>query len=191
MDRTLATGTGYIGQYPPEVARQYESLDTCPDHLAPVYAPRTVYACAPFGQDRDSIRIRFTLRCSGRSAAISPLVAGIARPRDEQRYRAVLDKLDYQAGHAIVCAMPSAPISTGIGHCRCQRPRRSLSGPREAESMRLDGYTVEDAHPAKMHRGERQPAAIQHRRTALHRIPTEANRVGTTSMFNISTPTPA
>src|SRR5277367_3038139 len=33
MDRTVATGTGYIGQYPPQVANMYESLATCPDEL--------------------------------------------------------------------------------------------------------------------------------------------------------------
>ena len=33
MDRTVATGTGFIGQYPPELAREYESLTTCPDEL--------------------------------------------------------------------------------------------------------------------------------------------------------------
>ena len=33
MDRTVATGTGYIGQYRPAVARIYESLATCPDDL--------------------------------------------------------------------------------------------------------------------------------------------------------------
>ncbi|WP_419804730.1 alpha-glucuronidase family glycosyl hydrolase [Terriglobus sp.] len=33
MDRTVATGTGYIGQYPPELASKYESLATCPDDL--------------------------------------------------------------------------------------------------------------------------------------------------------------
>ena len=33
MDRTVATGTGFIGQYSPEVARIYESLATCPDDL--------------------------------------------------------------------------------------------------------------------------------------------------------------
>ena len=33
MDRTVATGTGFIGQYPPAVAAMYESLDTCPDEL--------------------------------------------------------------------------------------------------------------------------------------------------------------
>ena len=33
MDRTVATGTGYIGQYPPEVQKEYESLAACPDNL--------------------------------------------------------------------------------------------------------------------------------------------------------------
>jgi alpha-glucuronidase len=33
MDRTVATGTGFIGQYPPEVQRLYESLAACPDNL--------------------------------------------------------------------------------------------------------------------------------------------------------------
>ena len=33
MDRTVATGTGYIGEYPPEVQKLYESLAACPDNL--------------------------------------------------------------------------------------------------------------------------------------------------------------
>src|ERR1700727_2486856 len=33
MDRTVATGTGYIGQYPPELAKVYEDVNTCPDDL--------------------------------------------------------------------------------------------------------------------------------------------------------------
>jgi len=33
MDRTVATGTGYIGQYPAPLAATYESLATCPDDL--------------------------------------------------------------------------------------------------------------------------------------------------------------
>jgi alpha-glucuronidase len=33
MDRTVATGTGFIGQYPPAVKKMYESLATCPDEL--------------------------------------------------------------------------------------------------------------------------------------------------------------
>jgi alpha-glucuronidase len=33
MDRTVATGTGLIGQYPPEVGKLYEALAACPDNL--------------------------------------------------------------------------------------------------------------------------------------------------------------
>ena len=33
MDRTIATGTGFIGQYPPAVQQLYESLLICPDNL--------------------------------------------------------------------------------------------------------------------------------------------------------------
>ncbi len=33
MDRTMATGTGFIGQYPPGVQKIYESLSACPDKL--------------------------------------------------------------------------------------------------------------------------------------------------------------
>src|ERR1035437_2534730 len=33
MDRTTATGTGYIAQYRPAIARIFESLATCPDDL--------------------------------------------------------------------------------------------------------------------------------------------------------------
>src|SRR5258705_7584918 len=33
MDRTVATGTGFIGQYSPEVQKLYEPLAACPDEL--------------------------------------------------------------------------------------------------------------------------------------------------------------
>src|SRR5260370_13186957 len=33
MDRTVATGTGYVGQYPPPIAKLYESLQCTPDEL--------------------------------------------------------------------------------------------------------------------------------------------------------------
>jgi alpha-glucuronidase len=33
VDRTVATGTGFAGQYPPARAAEFESLDRCPDEL--------------------------------------------------------------------------------------------------------------------------------------------------------------
>lgn len=48
MDRTVATGTGYIGQYPPELARIYESLKTCPDNLLFfIHQSPTTTSCTP------------------------------------------------------------------------------------------------------------------------------------------------
>ncbi|MPQ31453.1 alpha-glucuronidase [Clostridium estertheticum] len=33
VDRTVATGTGYIGEYEPKVADKFENLETCPEEL--------------------------------------------------------------------------------------------------------------------------------------------------------------
>ena len=62
MDRTIATGTGFIGQFRPAVAQVYESLSTCPDESARVHAPRALHVQAAFRQDRDPVHIRFALR---------------------------------------------------------------------------------------------------------------------------------
>ncbi len=61
MDRTVATGTGFIGQYSPPVASMYESLSYVPRRSVTVYAPRSVHLQAAFGQDGDSIYLRFAL----------------------------------------------------------------------------------------------------------------------------------
>ena len=48
MDRTVATGTGFISQYPPQVAAMFTSLKTCPDTLLLFmhHVPYT-YGCTP------------------------------------------------------------------------------------------------------------------------------------------------
>lgn len=33
VDRTMATGTGYTGQYSPKIAARYENIETCPENL--------------------------------------------------------------------------------------------------------------------------------------------------------------
>ena len=102
MDRTVATGTGFIGQYPPEVARMYESLKDCPDELVlfmhhlpytyVLHSGKTIiqyiydshYAAAAEAQ-------QFPKRWQSLQGRIDP-----------ERYNAVLTRLTYQAGHAIV-----------------------------------------------------------------------------------------
>ena len=61
MDRTVATGTGYIGQYPPEVQKLYESLANCPDELLLFFHHVPYRLCAAFGKDGGAARLRFAL----------------------------------------------------------------------------------------------------------------------------------
>jgi alpha-glucuronidase len=102
MDRTIATGTGYIGQYPPEVRRLYESLANCPDnlllffhHVAYTYTLHSgktviqhVYDSHYDGADRVRDFIAHWKMLEGHI--------------DDDRYRDTLARLQYQAGEAIV-----------------------------------------------------------------------------------------
>jgi len=102
MDRTVATGTGFIGQYPPEVQRLYEPLERCPDNLLLFFhhVPYThvlhsgktvvqhVYDSHYEGADRARNFISQWQTLSGRI--------------DDERYRDILARLQYQAGEAVV-----------------------------------------------------------------------------------------
>ena len=103
MDRTVATGTGFIGQYPPAVAKMYESLATCPDDLL-LFMHHVPYThVAAFGQDRHPVHLRLALRGRRRGGEVGTTRGGRCAGRiDDQRYQAVLTQLDYQAGQAIV-----------------------------------------------------------------------------------------
>jgi alpha-glucuronidase len=148
MDRTVATGTGFIGQYPPDVARVYERLKECPDelllfmHHVPytyvLHSGKTViqhvydshYAAAAEAQ-------RFPVRWEVLNGLI-----------DQERYNAVLAQLTYQAGHAIVWrdAICSWFLRES-GIADSQGRAGHFPGRTEAEAMKLDGYVVTDVAP--------------------------------------------
>src|SRR5690348_2937692 len=102
MDRTVATGTGYIGQYSAEVAKLYESLAACPDdlvlfmHHVPythlLHSGKTViqaiYDSHYIGADRVADYVR-------KWRSLQGLV-------DDQRSSDILRQLEYQAGQADV-----------------------------------------------------------------------------------------
>jgi len=102
MDRTVATGTGFIGQYPPEVQTLYESLARCPDslllffHHVPytyvLHSGKTViqhiYDSHYDGADRARDFISQWKTLEGHI--------------DDERYRDILPRFEYQAGEAIV-----------------------------------------------------------------------------------------
>ena len=148
MDRTVATGTGFVGQYRAPVASQYESLESTPDdlllffHHVPynfvLHSGKTViqhiYDSHYDGADHAADFVQEWSSLKGRI--------------DDARYGNVLSRLEYQAGHAIVwrdaicnwfLRASGIPDAKGrAGH----HPERV-----EAEAMQLEGYTQVEVTP--------------------------------------------
>ena len=102
MDRTVATGTGFIGQYTPAVARMYESLATCPDDLL-LFMHHVPYTYV-LHSGKTVIQYLYDSHYEG-AAAVEGYVRdwkSLQSRVDEQRYREVLAQLEYQAGQAEV-----------------------------------------------------------------------------------------
>ncbi|MEX2092512.1 MAG: alpha-glucuronidase family glycosyl hydrolase, partial [Pirellulales bacterium] len=173
MDRTVATGTGYIGQYSPAVARVYESLETCPDELLlfmqhvpynhKLHSGKTLIQHiydAHYDGARDADRlVRNWTTLKGRV--------------DEARYQEVLDDLNYQAGHAQVWrdAISNWFLrKSGIADDK----KRVGNYPNrvEAEAMQLDGYEAKDVTPWETASGGQAAAltAKDHRGTISYKF---------------------
>lgn len=101
MDRTIATGTGYIGQYPPAVQKIYESLQDCPDNLLlffhhvpwtyVLHSGKTVIQHIYDSHYEGAERAHdFTARWQTLSGHI-----------DSARYQGILSRFEFQAGEAI------------------------------------------------------------------------------------------
>ena len=71
MDRTVATGTGYIGQYPPEVREAVRIAGRLPRRSAALFSPRALHLRSAFGKNRDPAHLRFALRGRGTCRQIS------------------------------------------------------------------------------------------------------------------------
>ena len=148
MDRTVATGTGYIGQYHPALGNLYESLAICPDDLL-LFMHHVPYTHM-LHSGKTVIQHVYDSHYTGADAA-----EGLVRQwkslegqLDEQRYREVLSGLEYQAGAArvwrdAICSWflgeSGIPDAKGrAGHF----PNRI-----EVESMKLDGYQAVQVTP--------------------------------------------
>jgi alpha-glucuronidase len=148
MDRTVATGTGYIGQYPPQLAKVYESLESCPDSLL-LFMHHVPYDHL---LHNGKTLVQYIYDSHYEGAAVAGSYASRWRTLhgliDEQRYNETLALFEYEAGHAIVWRdavngwfqhISGIPDKLGrVGHY----PDRI-----EAESMQADGYTPVDVTP--------------------------------------------
>jgi alpha-glucuronidase len=156
MNRTVASGTGFIGQYRPPVARMFESLETCPDDLL-LFMHHVPYTHV-LHSGKTVIQHFYDEHYEGADAA-ARLVdqwKTLAGRIDDQRYHEVLQRLEYQAGHAQVwrdsicnwfMRRSGVPDDQGrVGNY----PNRL-----EAEDQELDGYQATEIKPWEAASGSR------------------------------------
>jgi alpha-glucuronidase len=170
MDRTAASGTGYIDQYRPAVAAAYESLASCPDELL-LFMHHVPYTHV-LRSAKTVIQHVYDSHYEG-AAAASALVEswrGLAGLVDEARYRDVLSRLEYQAGHARVWRDAVCSWFLRISGIPDAKGRAGLfPGRVEAEAMTLDGYEVRDVVPWETASGGKSVACPAARCTATFR----------------------
>jgi alpha-glucuronidase len=141
MDRTVATGTGFVGQYSPAVQKIFETPQNTPDHLI-LFLHHLPYTYK-LHNGKTVIQTIYDDHYQG-AAKAQDFVRDWKTLKghiDDERYAAVLAQLKYQAGHAIVWRdaiddwfhrMSGINDDKGrVGH----HPHRV-----EAESMQLKGY---------------------------------------------------
>jgi alpha-glucuronidase len=148
MDRTTATGTGYIGQYAPAVRTAYESIQSCPDALL-LFMHHVPYTHRLHG-GKTVIQYIYDSHYEG-AEAVEDYVRGwrsLEGRIDGERYAAVLGQLRYQADHAIVWRdavsrwfLRASGVADAAGRVGSYRGRV------EAESMALSGYAVKEVVP--------------------------------------------
>ncbi|MCU1247748.1 MAG: alpha-glucuronidase [Edaphobacter sp.] len=148
MDRTVATGTGYIGQYPPPLAKIYEDLNTCPDDLL-LFMHHVPYTHV-LHDGKTVVQYIYDAHYEGAATAqtYAPRWQTLKGLIDDDRYNETLKLFTYQAGHAIVWrdavtrwfqTESSIPDKQGrVGNY----PNRI-----EAENMTAEGYTPIDVKP--------------------------------------------
>jgi alpha-glucuronidase len=148
MDRTVATGTGYIGQYRPPVASLYESLETCPDDLL-LFMHHVPYTHV-LHSGKTVIQTIYDTHVEGADDAARYVDEWRALEGrvGEPRYEEVLAQLEYQAGHARVWRDAVATWFWKTSGIPDTRGRVGVHpGRTEAEAMTLEGYQAQDVLP--------------------------------------------
>ena len=148
MDRTMATGTGFIGQYRPPVDRMYESLSTCPDELL-LFMHHVPYT-QKLHSGKTVIQHIYDSHYQGAAEAANYVTQwqALKGKIDEPRYLEVLARLEYQAGHAQVWRdSVNGWFWKTSGIADAQGRVGSYPGRVEAEAMKLNGYVIADVKP--------------------------------------------
>lgn len=148
MDRTMATGTGYIGQYPAESAAAYESLKTCPDELL-LFMHHVPYDYV-LHSGKTLIQHVYDSHYEGAetAATYAPEWMTLHGLVDEQIYNKTLALFQYQAAHAVVWRDAVSEWFQRMSGIADRQGRVGNYPNRvEAESMKSDGYVIAPGDP--------------------------------------------
>ena len=148
MDRTVATGTGYIGQYPPELAAKYESLETCPDALL-LFMHHVPYGHV-LHSGKTVIQQIYDAHYDGAATAATyaPRWETLHGLVDEAQYEQTLALFTYQAGHALVWRDAVSEWFWKMSGVADAKGRVGSYPERiEAESMTAAGYRTVEVTP--------------------------------------------
>lgn len=148
MDRSVATGTGYVGQYSPEVQKQYETVAATPEniilffhHLPYTYKLRTGKTIIQTIYDDHYLGVEQAWEFVAQWKSLHHRI-------DDARYNNVLAQLSYQADHAIVWRDAICDWFNKIsGIADAQNRVGNHPNRTEAEKMDLQGYSVIDVTP--------------------------------------------
>jgi alpha-glucuronidase len=101
MDRTVATGTGYVGQYPPAIQGLYESLAACPDDLL-LFFHHVPYTYV-LHSGKTVIQHVYDSHYEGaeRAAGFVAQWKMLQEHLDNERYADILARLQYQAEESV------------------------------------------------------------------------------------------
>jgi alpha-glucuronidase len=170
MDRTVASGTGYVGQYKPGVSKVFEAAASCPDDLL-LFMHHVPYAHV-LHDGKTVIQYIYDSHYEG-AAAVRQYVKDWAALKglvDDARYGEVLAQLEYQAGQARVWrdAVPEwflreSKIADAKGRVG------KYPGRMEAEAMRLSGYEAVPVTPWEAASGGKAVECAQARCVASFR----------------------
>ena len=141
MDRTTTNGTGFAGQYPPEIAQMYNNIATTPDNLL-LWFHHVNYTHV-LNSGATVIQDFYNQHYAGADAAQTfvTLWESLQGKIDEERYIDQLFRQVYQAGHSIVWRDAIVNWLNNISSIPDEAKRVGNHPNRiEAESMTLDGY---------------------------------------------------
>ena len=147
-DRTVATGSGYAGQYPPELAKIYENPGTTADNLL-LFFHHVPYTYQ-LHDGKTVIQYLYDSHYEG-AAQAAQFVADWSRLEgriDQTLFEGVRDRLEYQAGHAIVWRDAVVQYFLRLSRIPDLQGRAGhYPGRLEAEQARLTGYQVINVIP--------------------------------------------